>query len=221
MTLKKTIALFIAVLFALSANVSCTGPLSINYPGNLETAGSPQTPNAPNTRLPQEVIDDEGVPTPQIVGDTPEKAPMLGVSLLSEGVQEQLIEALQLTTSWRVIYEDGTGTGYESDSPHPLQLRQTAFDEATLYFSNLSAEIMLQFSDDYPPQTLTVQRWPSEYAYGSQDIQEYLGDCEHVTLSGNSIQVDDDGHNYIYEVIATWPDGRSYYSFRMFTGRQH
>jgi len=164
----------------------------------------------------------EGVrPTPRIFGGMPDKAPALYVVLLNDNDPGQRVEALQLTTSWNFYYEDGTGTGYESDSAHPLQLQQTAFSEATLYFTNISAEIALQFSDDYPPQTITVQRWPSEYAYGSQDIQEHLGNSEHITLSGGSIHVDDDGHNYIYEVSATWLNGKSYYTFRMFTGRQH
>jgi len=303
MTLKKTIAICLIVLFVLSANVGCMSSQSIDYPENQENAESPQPPHAPNTRLPQVMIDDviymlhgdpyldidylpesyykgqilstvsltdvptmngeanfnidvgmpyssygdgyivlwndvwtlfvtenalvEGVrPTPQIVGGTPKKAPKLEVSLLNKDAHEQQrVETLQLTTSWGVSYQDGTGTGtgtgYEADSPHPLQLQQTEFAEATIYYTNLSAEIILQFSDDYPPQTITVQRWPSEYAYGSQDIQEHLGNSEHVTLSGSSIHVDDDGHNYIYEVSATWLEGRSFYTFRMFTGRQH
>jgi len=297
-SLKKTIAICLFVIFLLSANVGCTSSQSIDYPQNPENAENPQTPNAPNARLPQVMIDDviymlygdpylgienlpesyykgqilstvsltevpimngeanfnvevgtpyaiygdgfivlwngvwtlfvtenaltEGaMPTPRIVGGTPEKAPKLDVSLLNKGIHEQRVETLQLTTSWSISYEDGTGTGYEADSPHPLQLRQTAFTDATLYFTNTSAEIALHFSDDYPPLTITVQRWPSEYAYDSQDIQEHLGNGEHVTLSGSSIHVDDDGHNYIYEVSATWLAGRSFYTFRMFTGRQH
>jgi len=163
----------------------------------------------------------EGVkPTPRIVGGTPEKAPVLEVALINDNSSEQRVETLQLTTSWSVNYEDGTSTGYEADSPHPLQLQQTSFAEATLYITNLSAEIVLQFSDDYPPQTVTVQRWLSEYAYGSQNIQEHLGNSERITLSGSSIHVDDDGHNYIYEICATWINGKSWYSFRVFTGRQ-
>ena len=117
-------------------------------------------------------------------------------------------------------YEDGTGSGYEADSPHPLQLQHSAFDEATLCFTNVSAEIALQFSDEYPPHSITAQRWPSEYAYGSQDIQEHLNSSEHVAVSGSSIHLDDDGHNYIYEISATWQGGSSRYTFRVFTGRQ-
>ena len=163
--------------------------------------------------------DNENNPTSQIIGDTPEKAPKLYVSLQNTDIREQYIEALQLTTSWTVTYEDGTSFWYGTDSPHPLQLKQTAFDEATLYFINPSEEIILHFSDDYLPQTITIQRWLSEYAYGSQDIQKYLDKSEHIELNAGSIHVEDDRQNYIYEISATWLEGKSFYTFRMFTGK--
>jgi len=165
------------------------------------------------------VIKEENNPTPQIVGGTPEKVPKLYLSIQNTDIREQYIEALQLTTSWTVSYDDGTSYFYGTDSPHPLQLQQTAFDEATLYFTKLSEEIILHFNDDYLPQTITVQRWPSEYAYGSQDIQKYLDKSDHVALNESSIHLEDDGQNYIYEIHATWHEGMSFYAFRMITGR--
>ena len=83
------------------------------------------------------------MPTPRIVGGTPEKAPMLHAALVNDNSPTQSVEALQLTTSWHISYEDGAGTGYEADSAHPLQLQQDAFGEATLYLTNVDAKIVL------------------------------------------------------------------------------
>jgi len=162
----------------------------------------------------------DAMPTPGIVGGAPISAPTLDVELITGESKNQRVEALKLTTSWSVSYEDGSGIGYEADSPHPLQLRKNAFDEATLSLNNVSGEIVLHFSGDYPPQSITAQRWPTKFAYDGQDSSKHIDDGEPVALSGNSIYTDDDGSNYIYEISASWPEGRSHYTFRVFTGRQ-
>jgi len=146
-----------------------------------------------------------------------ERAPSLEISLVEEGAQEQQLQAAQLTTSWYFDNGDGSGTGYEADSPHPLQLAD--YDEYTLQLNGENGEILLSFSDNYPPQSVSVQRWDAVYAVGGQDIRAALDKGEHVEADGNKILIIDDGDDYIYEVHAKWEQGSSYYAFRTKTGQ--
>ena len=161
----------------------------------------------------------EGVmPTPRIVGDTPEKAPKLYVVLKNDNTIEQRVEALQLTTSWSISYEDGTGTGYDSDSAHPLQVHPNDYTDVTLYPDGPTGSIEMQFSDNYPPQSISIQRWPAEYATGGQNIEDAVNRSEFISVTDNVFTISDDGKNYIYEVYATWTNGNSHYSFQTVSG---
>ena len=156
------------------------------------------------------------MPTPQrIPGDTPESAPRLDVVFTGNNVSEQRVQAIQLTTSWSVTYEDGTGRGYEADSAHALQVRLIDYDTATLNIGGAGGRINLLFSDDYPPQSVSVKRWNAEYATGSQDIMGVLDKSDYVEASDGFIVAISDGFDYIYEVYATWANGSSYYAFRL------
>lgn len=132
-----------------------------------------------------------------------EAAPTL--SLIYEG---QWAQAIQLTTSWTF-----DGGGFSFDSPHPLQLRQSDYDNASLTIKN--GEIMLLFSDNHPPETVTVRRWLAEHAKGEQDISAALLLSETVNITdGYKILVENDGKSYIYDVHATWGQGSSFFAFR-------
>jgi len=144
-------------------------------------------------------------------------APSLEVVLIAENLPEQRMRAAQLTTSWMYIDENGMGRGINGDAPHPLQLRD--YGEITLQLESESAEFELLFSDDYPPQSVSVQRWDTKYI-GAEDMSA-LWNGEPVEVNENKIQVNDDGCDYIYEVYARWTEnnpmgsGSSHYAFRM------
>ena len=156
------------------------------------------------------------LPTPQRVPrNAPESAPRLDVAFSGNNGSEQRVQAIQLTTSWGVTYEDGTGRAYEADSAHALQVRLIDYDAATLSAGSAGGRIDLLFSDDYPPQSVSAKRWNAEYATGSQDIMGVFDKFEYVEISNGSIAAVSDGFDYIYEVYATWANGSSYYAFRV------
>jgi len=149
-------------------------------------------------------------------------APQLDALLTTGSSPEQRVRTIQLATSWMFVDEDGNGCGIEADSPHALQLHPSEFAEVTLQLvdgNNNNNNIELHFSDNYPPESVSAQRWDAEYARsdqdaGAQDIDEALGKSEAVEFDGSAIIVSDDGHDYIYCVHAVWPNGNSNYAFR-------
>ena len=151
----------------------------------------------------------------QPMQNAPEKAPSLDVALTFGNSPEQRVQAIQLTTSWNVTYADGTGQGYEADSPHALHLPSDAFSEATLTLGKADGEIELQFHDNYPPKSVTVQRWNAEYASVDHDISSIIDSSEPVEVNENMFHINNQGANYIYEIHATWAAGNSYYTFRI------
>ena len=137
-------------------------------------------------------------------------APTLELILLTEESSEQRIQAEQLTTSW----SSNSGTGYEVDSDHPLALEQDRYSEIALCIAGESCEIKLIFSDKYPPQSISAQRWNAEYISSGKDISDEVRDkSEQVEVEDNKIIVYDDGNDYIYEIYAVWNNGNSRYSF--------
>jgi hypothetical protein len=149
----------------------------------------------------------------------PENAPQLDILLASDNTALQPVRAVQLTTSWMFVDDNGDVKGYEADSPHTLQLSPNEMTAATLYLEDTSNTMVLLFSDDFPPESISVLRWEKEYARSEQDasiqnIDEALRNSTPVEVSGNTISVDDYGHDYIYEVHAVWTNGNSYYAFR-------
>jgi len=116
------------------------------------------------------------------------------------------VRAIQGTTGW--TFEDGTAI--LSDSPHPLQLKPSAFDAATL------TDPMIYLSFSWPPEKVTARRWPAGTTLVDQG--------EAVALI---VAPDDPSHqlgfqqlegDYIYEVSAQWTgSNHSSYSFRVKT----
>ena len=153
---------------------------------------------------------------PEHVKNAPERAPTLSVSMKQENSPVQSFRAIQLTTSWLVTNEDGTGSGYSADSPHALQLGEDQFNTATLQVSGLAGVVEMQFSDDFPPDLISVQRWKAEYATGNQDISDVMGMEEAVDIIDTSFHFNSDGNDYIYEIYAQWSEnGSSWYTFRI------
>jgi len=140
------------------------------------------------------------------------KTPLLDIALITENSTEQRVRAAQLTNCWSGVNENGMGFGYCSDSFHPMQLPD-GYDEITLFLYDEEADIIMQFSDDYPPYSVSVQRWDAQYAGTySYDIYE---NGEPVRAGVNGFRIVDDSHDYVYEVYAKWEQGDSWYAFRV------
>lgn len=153
-----------------------------------------------------------------ITAAIPEKTPLLDVNLTtlsSDGnSQTQIsrdVRAAQLTNDWYVANEKGDGFGYSADSFHPLQ-KQDGYGDVTLNLNN-NGTITFLFSDNYPPQSVSVQRWNAEY--GGTDSVDVWDKGEPINVTGNTFQINDNGNDYIYEVYAKWNEGSSWYVFRI------
>ena len=141
----------------------------------------------------------------------PEVTPILDVSLITNGSAEQRINAAQLTNGWFVEDEYGNGSGYVADSVHPLHIGE--YGEITLVMSGTNGKIILEFSDDYPPQFLSVQRWDAKYV--GMDSLDVWDNGEPVPVKENTFNFSNDGNYYVYEVYAEWEQGYSWYAFRV------
>ena len=122
----------------------------------------------------------------------PNEPPLLSVS---DG--EATAYAWRGTYSWDVKnLLDGTGTGVQSDSPHPLDCTDKI---ATLPLSK-DTTVTLTFEDT--PDEITVRRYKS----GAKNYDAY----EEMEVKGSSFEAE--CGSYLYEVIATWEDSllRSY-----------
>jgi hypothetical protein len=138
----------------------------------------------------------------------PERTPLLEVSLSADnGVQRA--QAAQLTHSWQTVLPNGDGSGYVADAVHPLQIQDYSHVTLTLVGDG---KIALRW-DDYPPRSVTVRRWNAIYE-STADISVW-DDSERIAFDGTGFAIADDGNDYIYEVYAKWPEGDSYYAFRV------
>ena len=146
--------------------------------------------------------------------NAPKTAPKLYITL-SEDDTSQTVEALQLTTSWSVMYDQINGTGYYADSSGPLSIPPEHMEARTLQFDSDNCMIELQFTDDYLPDSVFVQRWNTQYVETNNDYTGGYIYGEPVPVDRLTLQTSDDGCDYIYEVHATWLPGNSYYAFRV------
>jgi len=134
--------------------------------------------------------------------------PTLTISTLDSS-----IEALRGTTSWLYDNGDGTQTGIESDSMHPLdssskEYMPTLLIMPTSYSSKNPLEAVLQF--DVIPDEVSVHCWSDEH------WENTSSQSEDILINDFTIELKDGG--YIYEVIAHWNSsekygGTAYYSF--------
>lgn len=179
--MKKLLAIILAAILILSMT-ACQGFGQISCPATDE----PEQLNAPGSN---------GASKP-----TSKEPPALKV-LDSTCIA---IEANIGTYSWMYDNGDGTWTGVESDSSHPLEWQEflvpmtTSDDTVELYF-------------DVEPQTFTIRCWSDAY-WGQVDAKE-----EKASIQDNKLELKEGG--YIYEVFATWTgenlaaEGTSYYAF--------
>ena len=141
------------------------------------------------------------------------------------------IEALRGTTSWQYDNGNGTFTGINSDSMHPLQAKEfmTPLNIIPTPYSHIDPlETYLQW--DVTPDNVSVRCW-SEDCWGqygdyndtSEDIEVQKLDIEIAHGSDETQRIADYAirlkeENHIYEVVAEWNSsdkyfGTAYYSF--------
>ena len=125
-----------------------------------------------------------------------------GLSVQHDG---QSVRALPGTSSWTYMNPDGTSTGIEADSMHPLDAK-----EYMPVLSAVKGEAWLVF--DTAPDEVTVKAWPVS-EWGNLDA---VDDAIVVPVSEEKITLLEGGH--IYEVFAKWTrfeefGGAAYYSF--------
>ena len=132
---------------------------------------------------------------------------------LTVNTLDSSIEALRGTTSWFYDNGDGTQTGIESDSMHPLdsnskEYMPTLLITLTPNSSKNPLEAVLQFN--VTPDEVSVHCWSDEH-WGNTSAQS-----EDILINDSTIELKDG--RYIYEVIAHWNNsekygGTAYYSF--------
>ena len=124
---------------------------------------------------------------------------------LSVQHDRQSVRALPGTSSWTYMNPDGTFTGIEADSMHPLDAK-----EYMPVFPAVEGEVWLVF--DTAPDEITVKAWPVSLWGNLDAVDEAIA----VPVSGEKITLLEGGH--IYEVFAKWTrfeefGGAQYYSF--------
>lgn len=125
------------------------------------------------------------------------------------------ITALKGTYSWEYKNEDGTCTGIEADSMHPLESKEY-MSELPLAYSCISAidafKAYLQF--DIAPDDIEIRYWSTdcwnEFTAESKelDIQAETGLEDGMNTTSHSAKLLEG--NYIYEVIAKWSSSEEY-----------
>lgn len=141
------------------------------------------------------------------------------------------IEALRGTTSWQYDNGNGTFTGINSDSMHPLQAKEfmLPLNIIPTPYSHIDP-LMAYLQWDVTPDKVTVHCWSEDFwgQYGDYDdtseeievqkldIEIAYGSDETQRTADYTIRLKDE--NYIYEVVAEWNSsykyfGTAYYSF--------
>jgi hypothetical protein len=91
------------------------------------------------------------------------------------------------------------------------------FNDATLCIAHTGSIIELHFPDNRQPHSLNVRRWNAEYQFSSGISYS----SEHIEVIDGVIHVDNDGHDYVYLIIAWWTEHTqdfTGYTFRTISG---
>ena len=129
---------------------------------------------------------------------------------------DESVTALMGTYSWEYINEDGTYTGMEVDSAHPLECKDNMPDIGIFYATTSAlhpGKAYLQF--DVNPSEVEVRYWSEEDWNNVNAESEKLNvlvlaaDYEDGSNSTSySIKLQEG--NYIYEVVAKWNGSEEY-----------
>ena len=115
---------------------------------------------------------------------------------------ETAVYAWRGTSSWMTVDADGMGSGIESDSPHPLQCK----DSLPILEITKKSTISLRF--EAAPSKITVKRYKSS----TTDYDDF----NEIEVNGTSFEAK--SGDYVYEIIASWNgtdyNGTVYYAFK-------
>lgn len=168
------------------------------------------------------VVDELGMTEGDIVIEKPDKVTEPPELLVVCG--EEQITALRGTYSWKYSNEDGTCTGVEADSAHPLECKELMPDVGIVYATTSALHprrAYLEFA--VVPTEVEIRYWDEDdwdntnAESRSLDVVALEIDAEDGSYSTDYIVELLEG-NYIYEVIAKWSgseeySGNAYYSF--------
>ena len=151
----------------------------------------------------------------------PEKTPNLYVSFNTGNSPRQRFQAGQLSRNWNPMTFDRQGNqvgGYCASALHALDSWEWGDyrEETIVSLDGISGEVRLRFSNNFPPHTLYVRRWRTEFIGMGLYVKDQY---EPIELENNIFRVNDNGYDYIYEVDAKWEQGRSSYTFRINSGK--
>ena len=147
---------------------------------------------------PSEVPAAQGGNVTDQASNFPAEPPHLGVS---DG--NATVTAWRGTYSWLVENDDGTGSGINTDTMHPLDCKEG------IPSFKIAKKGTLTFSFEEAPTSITVRR----YRLNSSDYDAY----EEIPVEDGTIEVK--SGNFLYEVIARWDHpgkpygGTVYYAF--------
>lgn len=147
---------------------------------------------------------------------TPPSAPQLYVVFKSDYCDTEPVRAVQSSANWMVVNEDGEGMGFSSQGINLWDMNHRGLTEGIINLYSINGEIELYFAYNYPPDTVTVQRWTSAHVTSDFGIDDdiYNG-AEIIEILGNTIPFTNyNGHDYIYKVYATWGNNNVTYYFR-------
>ena len=124
---------------------------------------------------------------------------------------EESTEALRGTSSWTYQNEDGTWTGIEADSMHPLQAKE--------YMPNLTLlPAITSFAGmqwDTVPDKVSVRCWSEAY-WGQYDAESEEVSAKVLCVDSSdgcdpyfSVELKDG--SYVYEIIAEWNSAETYH----------
>jgi len=226
---KKSMIVVILILFALFVFLIIKAMELTDVNKNINPVPppiekSPATVNSPETDKTEKTKETDSLQ--QITTNVPQYAPQLDVILLSDDSQEQTIKSIQLKTVWNTDFAGDNNN--ETDSPVALQLSSQDFNDATFRLNAKCDLILLHFRDDYPPDSVSVNRWHSIHGYlndrfsgvSPDNYNTYISNAldsikpDTIDAAGNILHIENDGNDYIYEVHAQWENGESYYTFR-------
>jgi len=132
--------------------------------------------------------------------DIPEQIPSIYANISENGLDTQRIRVASGSASWSYL---------EASGDHPLDFWEESWDciDFNAFRASLEhteSEVEISFTSDFPPTSLTVRRWNTEFIGMSPEM---WNNYEHVEITDNTIRIHNDGNDYIYQLEARWIHG--------------
>lgn len=130
--------------------------------------------------------------------------------------EESSMEALRGTSSWMYQNEDGTWTGIEADSMHPLDAKEyMPCLELLPVMTSSRSHLKVRMQWDTIPDKVTVRCWNESY-WGQYDAESEEVPAKLLCIDSSdgcdayfSVELKDGSH--VYEVIAEWNNAETYH----------